>query len=392
MRSQLMPPQKQKQQRTLTLEELPRKILVAIDSPPRGHYTIYPQEILGAGAYARVCRATPIVWYENNNGSPTAGFPMACKLLHWSSTPGANNAAARTSCTAYRREVVAFERLFHHAKRQKYWPSSLIECMGRGTLPEQECGLGWHFITMPRLPSLSLHQFLCDYKYVGKQLEPNAVFYIAHQLSAALLYMHAAGVSHNDIKAENIAIHPGTLAVVLYDLGFALVCPPDASPDSWLITDSSVTPLFQSPEHTTAAAEALPRNPFRSDIWALGHVFFALVTGGHIAMELLQCRTYPQVLHQLCVTKPSLIELAGLEETTEDDADDENNNDDAMVLDAKTLSPTQLNYWHLLSATLCYNPIERMDSQTLHHWTGIFAQRFPMVSPQDAEAAGVDAT
>jgi eukaryotic-like serine/threonine-protein kinase len=94
----------------------------------------------------------------------------------------------------------------------------------------------------------------------------------AEQAAAGLAAAHAAGVVHRDIKPGNLVLdNDGTLRVV--DFGIASLAGASMS-----LTASGVTlgtPAYLSPEQ----AAGRPAGP-RSDLYALGCVLYALLTGG----------------------------------------------------------------------------------------------------------------
>ncbi len=94
----------------------------------------------------------------------------------------------------------------------------------------------------------------------------------AEQAAAGLAAAHAAGVVHRDIKPANLVLDgDGTLKVV--DFGIASLAGASMS-----LTASGVTlgtPAYLSPEQ----AAGRPAEP-RSDLYALGCVLYALLTGG----------------------------------------------------------------------------------------------------------------
>jgi hypothetical protein len=94
----------------------------------------------------------------------------------------------------------------------------------------------------------------------------------AEQAAAGLAAAHAAGVVHRDIKPANLVLDSGgTLKVV--DFGIASLAHASAA-----LTASGTTvgtPAYLSPEQ----AAGRPAEP-RSDLYALGCVLYALLTGG----------------------------------------------------------------------------------------------------------------
>lgn len=98
----------------------------------------------------------------------------------------------------------------------------------------------------------------------GKQeLDACEIFF---QLCSAVLYMHNLGLVHGDIKLENILLAGGS-KVLLSDFGLAR-----HPPDDQLINCGTIE--YAAPELISAEHG---EDPFKSDIWALGVVLYALV-------------------------------------------------------------------------------------------------------------------
>ncbi|RLN56265.1 hypothetical protein BBJ29_006832 [Phytophthora kernoviae] len=111
----------------------------------------------------------------------------------------------------------------------------------------------------------------------GKMPEDQAAG-VFKQLLSALEYCHARNVFHRDLKLENVMITKD-LKVKLIDFGLSEVV---ANPEQPLKTVCG-TPLYCSPEilflHTTAqtAREGFRGGP--ADVWSVGVLIFALLTG-----------------------------------------------------------------------------------------------------------------
>jgi serine/threonine-protein kinase len=101
---------------------------------------------------------------------------------------------------------------------------------------------------------------------------------VMRQVASALRAAHAHGVVHRDLKPENIFLArdpdaTGGVRAKLLDFGIAKLIGDDT-----VITDESMvlgTPPFMSPEQCRGAAAVEQR----SDVYSLGCVLFAMVTG-----------------------------------------------------------------------------------------------------------------
>ncbi|KAG8347792.1 Protein kinase domain [Trypanosoma vivax] len=117
----------------------------------------------------------------------------------------------------------------------------------------------------------------------GPLTEDRAVV-IVRQLLEAIVHLHAAGVMHRDIKAENILIqapvdgkHPPT-SVCISDFGFATFCGPS--------NECVGSPAYCSPEIALIGInqghkvdeQGYTYNE-KCDVWALGVVVYAMLSG-----------------------------------------------------------------------------------------------------------------
>jgi len=93
---------------------------------------------------------------------------------------------------------------------------------------------------------------------------------LVSEMAEALAYIHAQGIVHRDMKPANVLIDASG-HLKLTDFGLARLCQ-----DSSLTVDGSVmgSPLYMSPEQAVGR-----KADQRSDIYALGAVFYQLLTG-----------------------------------------------------------------------------------------------------------------
>ncbi|KAF2240908.1 kinase-like protein [Trematosphaeria pertusa] len=88
-------------------------------------------------------------------------------------------------------------------------------------------------------------------------IQPATQNLIWHHISQALVFIHKQGITHCDIKAENVLLTPGDSRAVLCDFGCGAFGHERAH--------SGGTPRYIAPEYATANERGLP-----GDIWAFG--------------------------------------------------------------------------------------------------------------------------
>jgi serine/threonine protein kinase len=130
------------------------------------------------------------------------------------------------------------------------------------------------------------------------------------QLVAAIQYLHDRHIAHCDLKLENILLDQHSQMVKVGDFGFARRWNPRDGPcDKWL---GSIE--YAAPE----VLRNLPYDPLKSDVWSLGVILFALLTGylpfSRVGDDLLTTKEAEKaikhrILHETCHPVPSKIPL-----------------------------------------------------------------------------------
>ena len=193
-------------------------------------------EVIGRGGMGRVYRATDRV----------LGRSVAVKML-----PGVLADQDPTSVARFEREARAAAALSHPAVVAVY-----------DTGADETA----RFIVMELIAGRSLEAILRD----QGPLDPDRAARIATRVADALAAAHAAGIVHRDVKPGNVMVAPDGSVKVL-DFGIARAM------DSTTLTQTSSvvgTAAYMSPEQ----ALGKPADE-RSDIYALGCVLYALLTG-----------------------------------------------------------------------------------------------------------------
>ncbi len=107
----------------------------------------------------------------------------------------------------------------------------------------------------------------------------NEILKIARDTANGVAELHARNIIHRDLKPENVMIHrqpSGELQATIIDLGGAVHIADKAR----LSLENSTCRDHYSPELCLANIEHEPLCfSFASDVWALGCIFFAMITG-----------------------------------------------------------------------------------------------------------------
>jgi serine/threonine-protein kinase len=214
----------------------------AFEARQLGQYRL--MKPLGAGAMGEVYLAEHLMLKR----------PCAIKLIH-------------PDRAGDPRVLARFEREVRMTARLSHW--NTVEIFDYGRTDD-----GTFFYVMEYLPGLSLADLLERHG----PLPAERVVHLLRQTCQGLREAHAVGLIHRDIKPGNLfAAQRGGLFDVVKLLDFGLVKPVDENPSARLSHEGGIsgTPLFMSPEQ----ARGLGDLDARSDIYSLGSVAYALLTG-----------------------------------------------------------------------------------------------------------------
>ena len=219
-----------------------------------GRYRV--QEVIARGGMGIVHRAL----------APD-GSPAAVKLLL------AGRAASPAQRQRFEREVQALLRLRH---------PRVVRLLDAG----EAMGAPW--LATEWVEGESLAERLTR----GGPLEPTQAARIVAELARGVEHCHAAVVLHRDIKPANVLLRVGTGEPLLVDFGLARDLEPEESQGQRLSRGGLLgTPGFWAPEQARGELDAI--GP-RSDVWGLGALLYALLTG-----EPPGGQTLPEVLAAL---------------------------------------------------------------------------------------------
>ncbi len=146
---------------------------------------------------------------------------------------------------------------------RKFASPHIVRCVDGGS------HRGTHYLVMDYLEGRSLAQALSD----SGVFPLRAALSATRQIAEALRYLHSEGYLHRDVKPDN-AIIDESGKVILCDLGFAMALPETATGGSRAPTVVG-TAGYRAPEAVRGEADV----KVGSDIYSLGILFFALLTG-----------------------------------------------------------------------------------------------------------------
>ena len=209
-----------------------------------GQYTL--EDKIGEGGMGAVYRARHAFLRR----------PTAVKLIR-------AGLASQGVLARFEREVQLTSQLTH---------PNTIAIYDYGRTPE-----GIFYYAMEYLPGLPLDRVILD---DGPQPEPRVVHLVA-QICASLAEAHRIGLVHRDVKPANVMLcERGGVYDVVKVLDFGLVKELGAEDDAAVTAMGHIvgTPHYMSPEGVSGASNVGPR----SDVYAVGAVAYALVTGQHV--------------------------------------------------------------------------------------------------------------
>jgi eukaryotic-like serine/threonine-protein kinase len=123
------------------------------------------------------------------------------------------------------------------------------------------------FFAMEYVCGPTLADILADHHDNGVGLPMQRVVDVVRQVSTGLNAVHAAGVTHGDVKPSNIVVEDDTGRPVLVDFGLA-------TREAWKLAMAG-TPAYMAPEQAEGDGEVT----FRTDVYSLACTVFELLTG-----------------------------------------------------------------------------------------------------------------
>ncbi|KAA8495984.1 Calcium-dependent protein kinase 1 [Porphyridium purpureum] len=131
-----------------------------------------------------------------------------------------------------------------------------------------EDDVAWYVVT-ELLEGDDLFEVVCTSSFTE-----NEILSIVKQLCELLVYLHANGISHRDIKLENVVcVRKGSLRVKLIDYGLAHSAQLEGSN---VVSTHPGTHVYKAPELVLRQTDMDPRP---ADLWALGCMMYTACCG-----------------------------------------------------------------------------------------------------------------
>jgi len=115
------------------------------------------------------------------------------------------------------------------------------------------------------------------------------------QLVNGMEAVHNVKFSHNDLKPENVLYNPDTKTAKIFDFGLSTEVGKDGS-----VSECCGSPLYMAPE---VISQTKRHNPFFSDIWSLGLIFYFMLVG---YLPWSNTETLPSLTRQILTKKISI--------------------------------------------------------------------------------------
>lgn len=122
-----------------------------------------------------------------------------------------------------------------------------------------------YYVIMELCPNGELFQFIVSKRFLQ---ETEAKFYFK-QICEAMHFIHRSGVVHRDLKPENILLDSEN-RVKISDFGFSRY-----TGKSSIVKTTCGSPCYASPECISGQSY----DGYKNDIWSLGIIVYAMVTG-----------------------------------------------------------------------------------------------------------------
>jgi len=163
-------------------------------------------------------------------------------------------------------EVEADPLLFDRFKREKEIGKQLDHRGVMRVFENEEPSS--HYMVVEWIDGRGLRQILTEEKHLGMERSVR----LALEICEALDYIHAKGVVHRDLKPENIMVDAQD-RIKLIDFGIA------GSANARRLTFGKLTRTMGTADYISPEQVKSQRGDARSDVYALGVIFYEMLTG-----------------------------------------------------------------------------------------------------------------
>jgi serine/threonine protein kinase len=133
----------------------------------------------------------------------------------------------------------------------------------------------------------------------ARNVTAEEVLHWINQLLSALQFCHKKLIAHLDVKCENLVLDSAG-NIKLIDFGMSISAPPETSTNPAIPSGTPEfkcecyrgSPIYMAPE----VFSKKPFNPFKSDIWAAGIVYYRLLSHGGFPWK---SKTFSDLVHEV---------------------------------------------------------------------------------------------
>jgi len=129
----------------------------------------------------------------------------------------------------------------------------------------RELGRGVIYLEYLSYPTLS------SYVQNTTTLSETIALKVIYELVDAVDYMHSKGISHHDIKPDNILFNNETNTIKLFVFGLAVT----VNPENPMSSTNAGRPLYMGPEVLLNPEH----NVFKADVWSIGMCLYEILSG-----------------------------------------------------------------------------------------------------------------
>jgi serine/threonine protein kinase len=126
-------------------------------------------------------------------------------------------------------------------------------------------GRGVIYLEYLTYPTLSYH--LKNYSTLSEEL----AIKVLTQMVDTVYYLQSKGISHHDLKPDNMIYDPEKQHIKLFDFGLAI----SVNPENPISRSRSGSPLYMAPEILLKDSH----NVFQADIWSIGICLYEILSG-----------------------------------------------------------------------------------------------------------------